>query len=238
MIEKILNQSVELKGYQVSFVLGQKILTKSGFDWVEVQGAELSISEWEDLKDLCLQGNQKIQLETQGIVAGAFQKNNQSWRYVFIENKNCYRAHLTLQKKFDQNKLNIQNPYFWETLKKNQGIFVVLGAAGQGKTSFLNEVSRSMQNNKLSMIGVHCEDSNLMWSDDQFIIRLGATVSPTQELYEGLDRIIIDSNEIDDWNKWISFAEAGLSIHLSLIINSLDNFLNRIFCDLSGSLLR
>lgn len=238
MIEKILNQSIELKGYQVSFIMGQRVLAKSGYDWVEVKGDELNLNEWEDLKDICLQGNQKIQLETKGFVSGSFQKNGQAWNFTFIEKKDCYRAHLTLQRKSSNFKIGVQNPYFWETLKKNSGIFIVLGSAGQGKTSFLKEVINATQNAKLSMVGVHCEDNNAAWGNQEFVVRLGANSLVSAELYDGIERIIVDENEISDWTKWISFSEAGIPVYLSLTVSQLENFFYRIFSELPEPLLR
>lgn len=238
MIEKILNQSIELKGYKVSFVMGQRVLAKSGFDWVEVKGDELTINEWEDLKDLCLQGNQKIQLETKGYAEGNFQKNNHSWRFTFIEKKDCYRAYLTFQRNSQNLNINIQNPYFWETLKRNPGLFIVLGGAGQGKTSFLKEYFRSAQNAKLSMIGIHCHDSNMTWNNEDSLIRLGANTKLPLEVYDGIERIIVDLNHIEDWKKWIEFSEAGISVHISLTISSLENFFYRLFSELDAPALR
>ena len=98
MIENLLNQSVFKNGHEVSFILGQKVLSKSGRDWNEVKGDPLTISEWEDLKDLCLMGNEKVQLETKGYVAGVYESQKHNWRFGFVERKDCFRAHLSLIK--------------------------------------------------------------------------------------------------------------------------------------------
>ena len=75
MIENILDQSVFKNGHEVSFILGHRILSKSGRDWNEVKGEPLTASEWEDLKDLCLVGNEKVQLE---IFIGRCLRNSRS----------------------------------------------------------------------------------------------------------------------------------------------------------------
>lgn len=243
MMEKILKQSVDLKGYQVAFILGQKVLAKTSFDWVEVKGDHLTLTEWEDLKDICLQGNQKIQLETKGIVEGSFNQDTQSWKFVFIEKKECYRAHFTLIRKNQSLKTNIQNPFFWEVLKKDHGLMIVVGGIGQGKTTLLREFFQLNQNSKLSLVGLHTNENDLSWPNEDFLVRLDNATYEEQHIdaalaYEGLERVIVDLNDVTDWTKLIKFSESGRTVHLSVEVSSIDTLFQRIFSELSDSLLR
>ncbi len=102
MIEKLLDQSALKNGHEVSFILNNKVLSKSGREWQEVKGELLSLEDWEDLKDLCLQGNEKVQLETKGYIVGVYESGQYKWKFSFTEKKDCFRAHLSLIKPKDE----------------------------------------------------------------------------------------------------------------------------------------
>ncbi|MEQ1721941.1 MAG: hypothetical protein ABL930_02115 [Pseudobdellovibrio sp.] len=238
MIENLLEQSVFKNGHEVSFILGHKVLSKSGRDWNEIQGDVLSISEWEDLKDVCLQGNEKVQLETKGFVVGLYESERHKWKFAFIERKDCFRAHLSLVKSQDETLSQIENPLFWDTVKKEKGLFIVAGERRQGKTALLHEIITNDQKNKLSLVGVHSAVQNQSWGEIDSVVQLGIDTLDldfNHVLYEGVERIIIDTNSIKNWKKWIEIAEQGQCVILTLSSNSIRTIINKLTSELDES---
>jgi Tfp pilus assembly pilus retraction ATPase PilT len=238
MIENLLEQSVFKNGHEVSFILGHKILTKSGRDWNEVKGDVLSQGEWEDLKDVCLQGNEKVQLETKGFVVGLYESKKHKWKFSFIERKDCFRAHLSLVKSQDETLSQIENPLFWDTVKKEKGLFIVAGERRQGKTALLHEILTNDQKNKISLVGIHSAVQNHNWSEIDSVVQLGIDTIDldfNHILYEGVERIIIDTNSIKNWKKWIEIAEQGQCVILTLSSNSIKTIINKLTSELDES---
>jgi len=235
MIENLLDQLVFKNGHEVSFILGHKVLSKFGRDWNEVKGEPLTISEWEDLKDLCLLGNEKIQLETKGFVNGIYESKKNNWKISFIERKECYRAHLSLIKTQEETLSQIENPLFWDAVKKEKGLFIVAGERRQGKTALLQEIILNDQKNKLSLVGVHSSAQSQNWPVIDSVIQLGVDTlefDSNHALYEGIERVIVDTNSIKNWKKWIEIAEQGQCVMLSLSTNSVRTILNKLTSEL------
>ncbi len=206
MIESILDQSVLRQGHEISFILGHKVLAKTNRDWFELQGEALSVSEWEDLKDLCLQSNEKIQLETKGYVSGIYQSEKHAWKCSFIEKKDCFRAYLSTVKKMNQIHSGIEYPLFWDTIKKEKGLFIIGGERRQGKSSLLAEIITNDQNNRLSLTGVHAANQQQQWPQLDSLVHLGADSIDWDGghiIYEGVERVIVDFNTVKNWKKWI-----------------------------------
>lgn len=238
MMEKLLEQSALKNGHQVSFILNHKILSKSGRDWTELKGDVLSVDEWEDLKDLCLQGNEKVQLETKGYISGIYRSTKHKWKFSFTEKKDCYRAHLSLIKTKEEVQSNIENPLFWETMKKTHGLFIVAGERRQGKTTLLHEILHNEQSSHLSLTGVHSQVQHQDWNDIDSAIQLGAETidfDSNHALYEGIERVIVDMNSIKNWKKWIEMAEQGQSVVVTLSTNSVKTILNKLISDLDSN---
>lgn len=231
MIENLLDQSVFKNGHEVSFILGQRVLSKTGRDWNEVKGEALTINEWEDLKDLCLLGNEKVQLETKGFVSGVYESKSHKWKFSFIERKECYRAHLSLIKSGHETLSQIENPLFWDAVKKEKGLFIVAGERGQGKTSLLQEIIVNDQRHKLSMIGVHSSTSNQNWPEIDSVVHLGVDTIDfdfNHGLYEGIERVIVDLNTVKNWKKWVEIAEQGQAVVVTLSSNSVRTILSKL----------
>ncbi|MBC7457140.1 MAG: hypothetical protein H7235_02595 [Bdellovibrionaceae bacterium] len=240
MIEAILDQSILRQGHEISFILGHKILARTQQDWFELKGDPLSVSEWEDLKDYCLQSNEKVQLETKGFVSGLYQSDKFSWKFSFVEKKDCFRAYLSAQNPTDQIQSNIEYPLFWDALKKEKGIFIIAGERRQGKSALLSEVITNDQHNKMSLTGIHSVNQQQKWPQMDSIVHLGADAVDwdiNHVLYEGLQRIVVDFNTIKNWKKWIEFAEQGQSVYLSLSLNSLQTLFFRLAADLDASMM-
>lgn len=238
MIENLLAQSVFKNGHEVSFILGHKILSKSGRDWNDIKGDILTISDWEDLKDLCLTGNEKVQLETKGVVAGLYESDKHKWKFVFVEKKDCYRAHLSLIKNTSELQSYIDNPLFWDAIKKEKGLFIVAGERRQGKTSLLHEIVTNEQKNKLSLIGMHSTAQSQNDESVESVVQLGVDTIDydfNHNLYEGIERIFVDTNSIKNWKKWIEVAEQGQSVILTLSSNSISTILNKLASELDVS---
>ncbi|MCC2677981.1 MAG: pilT, twitching motility protein PilT [Pseudobdellovibrio sp.] len=235
MIEKLLDQSALKNGHQISFILNHRVLAKSGLDWTEVKGDVLTIDEWEDLKELCLQGNEKVQLETKGYIVGILETPKYKWKFSFTEKKDCFRAHLSLIKAKEEVQSHIENPLFWEAIKKDHGIFIVGGERRQGKTSLMQEIVSSEQKSKLRLVGVHSAVRSSDWDQLESAVQLGTETidfDATHPLYEGVERVVVDLNSVKNWKKWIEMAEQGQSVLLSLSINSVRTVFNKFVSDL------
>jgi twitching motility protein PilT len=235
MIEKLLDQSALKDGHQISFILNHRVLSKSGLDWTEVKGEPLTMDEWEDLKELCLQGNEKVQLETKGYIVGVFETPKYKWKFSFTEKKDCYRAHLSLIKAKEEVQSHIENPLFWESIKKDHGIFIVAGERRHGKSSLIQEIISNEQKSKLRLVGLHTAVQNPEWNDSEAVIQLGVETIDydiNHPAYEGVERVVVDLNAVKNWKKWIEMAEQGQSVVLSLSINSIKTVFNKLVSDL------
>jgi twitching motility protein PilT len=239
MIEKILNLSVEKRSHQLSFVLGQKILSKTGFDWSEVSNTVLKINEWEDLKDLSLQGNEKIQLETKGFVSGIYQSKDYVWKFSFIEQKDCFRAFFSIVNPKLETDSQIQNPLFWDLLKKDTGLFIFAGPRRSGKSSLIAEVVNKMKNEKVTLTGIHSPENEVTWPEVENLVHLGNDSLDWElnhPVYDGLERIVVDCNSIHNLEKWIQMCEQGRSIFLTLTAETVQITLQQILEKLTPGL--
>ena len=54
MIAQLLHDVKNKSAQEIQFRLGQLTLIKVGGEWVQLDNEALSLTEWEDLKDLCL----------------------------------------------------------------------------------------------------------------------------------------------------------------------------------------
>ena len=236
----MLNLSVEKNGHQISFVVGQKILSKTGLDWTEINTDPLKINEWEDLKDLCLQPSQKIQLETKGLVSGLYHSDKFSWKFSFVERKDCFRAFLYLAKSKTHADCQIQNPLFWDLLKKDSGIFIFSGPRRSGKSSLISEIIEKQQNEKISLIGIHSVESDYQWPALDNLIQLGADTADwdlNHIIYDGLEKIIIDFNSVKKWEKWIELAEQGRTLFLTITAENVQIVLQQALEKLTPGLM-
>lgn len=239
MIEKILDQSVQKLGHEISFVLGHKILAKTADDWFELKGDSLTVSEWEDLKDLCLQANEKIQLETKGYIVGVYQSEKHHWCFSFTEKKECFKAYLSLVQPIEQMASSIENPYFWDMVKKNKGLFIVGGEKSQGKSTLLGEIIIHDSRDRLRLTGLHVQLNQQKWPALDSVVHLGADslgFEVQHSIYEGIERVVVDFNAITDWKKWIDFVEQGQSVLVTLSSDSITSVFQKLSSEMSPAL--
>lgn len=239
MIENILDQSILKQGHEISFILGSKVLSKTSNDWFELKGEAFSISDWEDLKDFCLQPNEKIQLETKGHVSGIYHSNKHSWKFSFIEKKDCFRAYLSNIKEKNEISSGIENPHFWNAIKKEKGIFIIGGERRQGKTQLLSEIISQDLQSKLTLIGIHSLNQQQKWPPADSVIHLGTDSidwDMNHSLYDGVEKIVVDFNSIKNWRKWIEFSEQGQSLLISLSLDSVKTLLLKLASELDSAL--
>lgn len=240
MIEKILNDVIQKKGHQISFVLGQNVLIKIGIDWTPLGDESFKISEWEDLKDICLQSSEKIQLETKGFVSGLYVSNQHSWKISFTERKDCFRAFMCLADAHPKAQCQIQNPLFWDLLKKDRGIFIFAGPRRGGKSHLISEILEKKQSEKIDLIGIHASESEFQWPQMGNIIQLGSDTMDwdlNHLIYDGLENIVIDFNSIKKWEKWIELAEQGRVLFITLTAENIQTLLQQIFEKLTPGLM-
>jgi twitching motility protein PilT len=236
MIEKLLDQSVQKLGHEISFILGHKILAKTAEDWVELKGDNLSVSEWEDLKDFCLQANEKVQLETKGYVAGVYQSEKHHWKFSFTERRECFKAYLSLILPLDRLNSEIENPYFWDMIKKEKGLFIIAGEKRQGKSTLLGEIIVNDHKDRLRLTALHAQLNQQKWPEFDSLVHLGSDHLDWDIqhcVYDGIERIVVDFNQIRNWTKWIDFVEQGQSVLITLSIDSVASLFQKLSSELS-----
>lgn len=227
MISNMLAQIKNRLSQEVQFRLGHKTLIKIENEWHEFDEQILSVSDWEDLKDLCLQNNEKVILETKGFVQGLFSDPTQNWTFSFTEWKDCLRAHFSFIQK-DKVTSSVQFAPYYDNLKKKSGIHLISGQKRSGKSSLLAEIIAESRKHSPELIAIHASPSQLSLTNLDSVVHLGmdsVSWDFQHPIYDGIDTIILDANEIIDLNKWIRFAEEGRTVYISLSAKSIENIL-------------
>jgi Tfp pilus assembly pilus retraction ATPase PilT len=230
MISNTLTQIKDQLSQEVQFRLGHKTLIKINNEWIEFDQQSLTLSDWEDLKDLCLQSNEKIKLETKGFVQGLFSDPTQTWVFSFTEWKDCMKAHFAYVHK-QLRPTNIQYAPYFDGLKKKSGIHLISAHKKNGKSTLLSEIICENQKYSPELIAVHAPPSQLTVQNFDSVLHLGMESlvwEGTHAIYDGIDTLIVDANEIQDLNKWVRFAEEGRTVFLSLSASSIENVLLQI----------
>jgi hypothetical protein len=215
---------------EVQFRLGHKTIAKVKDEWVEIDTESLGFSEWEDLKDLCLQNADKLTLETKGFVRGVFKSSDQQWLFTFTEFKDCHKAYFSVIPQFELGQ-HIQSPVYWDTLKKNSGLFIITGQRGQGKSSLLKDIVCEIKKDSPKLLALQGHFSPLSLLNLDSIIHLTEeTVAwdPNHPVYDGIDQFVVDFNAIKNWEKWIKLCEEGRSVYVSMSGLSVENCLEQI----------
>ncbi len=227
MISNILLQIKNQQCQEVQFRLGHKTLIKINGEWSEFDDKILSISDWEDLKDLCLQNNEKVVFETKGFAQGVFSDPIQTWIFSFTEWKDCMKAHFSFSQK-EIPASNIQFAPYYDSLKKKSGIHIISGHKKNGKSTLLSEIIAESKKYSPELIAVHALPSQLTLTNLDSVVHLGPdsiSWDSHHPIYDGIDSIIVDTNEIQNLNKWVRFAEEGRTVFFSLSANSIENVL-------------
>jgi twitching motility protein PilT len=230
MISNILLQIKNRMSQEVQFRLGHKTLIKIENEWYEFDEQVLSVSDWEDLKDLCLQNSEKVTLETKGFAQGIFSDPTQNWFFSFTEWKDCLRAHFTFIQK-DKKSASIQYSPFYDNLKKKSGIHIISGLRRSGKSTLLSEIVSESRKHSPELVAVHALPSQMSLTNLDSVVHLGMESLDwdfQHPIYDGIDSIVVDANEIKNLNKWTRFAEEGRTIYISLSGHSIENVLLQI----------
>ena len=235
MIENLLHQLTENMALQLQFRLSHKTLAKFKWEWSEVDSNPLSLTEWEDLKDLCLLSHEKLQLETKGFVKGFYKTNQQNWNYSFIEHKDCMKAHFTVIPNFSVSQ-NLLIPSYWDSFKRKNGLHIVSSEKGHGKSTFLKELIQQMTISEPKSIAVHSLISPLNLINDESVLHLSEDTlnwDTHHPIYDGIDVIVVDYNSIKNWEKWVHFVEEGRTVILTMSGISTENILMQIQSQIS-----
>jgi Tfp pilus assembly pilus retraction ATPase PilT len=252
MISNMLMQIKNRLSQEVQFRLGHKTLIKVNDEWTEFDQQVLTLTDWEDLKDFCLQNTEKISLETKGFSQGVFSDPAQTWIFSFTEWKDCMKAHFAFVQKENIN-LNIQfSPYF-DSLKKKSGLHIVSSQRRHGKSTLLSEIISESRKYSPELVAVHAQPSQLLLTSQDSVVHLGTESigwDSHHAIYDGIDCIVVDMNDIENLNKWVKFAEEGRTVYLSLPAPSIENVILQIksmtedkphlwnrFCDQLGSIV-
>lgn len=237
MITKFFDESYLQKGFELSFVLGHKALCKKNSEWSELSQLPFSLTEWEDLKENCLQPNEKLKLETKGLVSGVYKAQHSLWKFSFIEDTNCFKAYFSAIQEFSYFTSDLENPMFWSAVKNKNGIFVIGGESRQGKSTLLSEIVDQDQKSNLSLTGIFSLPQQHHWPQVDSVIHLGAEAvdyANDHLCYQGLEKFVVDLNSVKNWQKWIELSESGRSVFLSLNMNSIKNFFQKLIAEMTG----
>ena len=215
---------------EVQFRLGHKTIIKKNNEWTEFDQQVLTLADWEDLKDYCLQNNEKVILETKGFVQGIFSDPTQTWTFSFSEWKDCMKAHFAFVQK-EAPVSNIQFAPYYDSLKKKTGIHFIASQKKNGKSTLLAEIVSESQKHSPELIAIHALPSQLTVQNFESVVHMGTeglNWDVQHPIYDGIDTIIVDANEVQNINKWIRFAEEGRAVFISLSANSVENVLQQI----------
>lgn len=230
MIEKILTKIKDSSALEVQFRLGHKTIAKIKNEWIEIDQNSLGVSEWEDLKDLCLNNSDKLALETKGHTRGVFKTIDQSWSFSFAEYKDCLKAFFSVIPNF-QVLTYIQSPLFWESVKKKSGLFIITGEKGQGKSLLTRDIISEMTKDSPKLVAIHGQFSTLSMLNSDSVMHLSEETLQWDcghPLYDGVDQLVVDFNSVKNWEKWIRFCEEGRSVYITLSGLSIENCIEQI----------
>lgn len=229
-MSNLLNQYISHQAKEVQFRLGYRTTFKQSGEWIETDQSELSLSEWEDLKDFCLKPHEKIILETKGFIKGVFQDEKHTWVFSFAEWKENLKAHFSYIPHEIKNN-NIQHSHYWESLNHRDGIHIISGARQSGKSILLGSILMDTKKNRPDQVAVHAEASYISTLSHDSIFNLGIEAvqwEPTHPFYDGIDTVVLDINEVTNWKKWLRFSEEGKRVFLTMSAQSVENTLMQI----------
>lgn len=236
---ELVQRLIQKNYVELQFRLGHKVLGKKSKDWEEIDYKEMSLSEWEDLKDLCLSKNEKINLETTGFVKGISTLNSQmssqmnSVRaiYSFMEWKENFKAHIQINRN-TRVATHLQNLSYWESIRKPGGLHFVIGRGKSGKSQFLTEILEELKKDSPQMCATHADLSPLKLAVSDTLMHFGAeslSWSKSHAIYDGVDRLFVDLNDLTQLEKWIEFSEQGRWVVLTMSAGSIQNALEQIY---------
>jgi len=230
MIDKMLSKIKDSSALEVQFRLGHKTIAKIKNEWIEIDQNSMGLSEWEDLKDLCLTNSDKLNLETKGFARGVFKSFDQNWSFSFAEHKDCLKAFFAVIPSF-QVAQYIQSPLFWEYIRKKNGLFIVTAEKGQGKSLVVRDFINEMSKDSPKLIAIHGQYSTLSMINIDSVMHLSEEVLTwdcSHPIYDGVDQVIVDFNSIKNWDKWIRFCEEGRSVIVTLSGLSVENCIDYV----------
>jgi twitching motility protein PilT len=230
MIQDILNRYSLQSAREVQFRLGHRTVFKKNREWIEADQEGLGLSEWEDLKDLCLRADEKIFLETKGYIRGIYTDHKNSWIFSFVEWKENLKAYFSLVTKASGIQL-IQNPAYWDALKNKSGIHIISGFKQSGKSTLVSEIITESKQNSVQQIIVHADPSVLTQQLDEMVFQVGPETiqwDANHPFYDGADIIVVDLNDFSNIKKWIQFSEEGKKVFITALSSDVTNTLMQI----------
>jgi twitching motility protein PilT len=233
MISDLLNSYLKRSAYEIQFRLGYQTLLKINHEWVESENQNLSLTEWEDLKDLCLKSDEKMTLETKGHIRGALTMASNTWFFSFVEWKENLKAHFSSVQ--DISALSsIQSSTYWESLNTESGLHIISGIKQSGKSTLLADILDQLKNSSQRQVVIHSDPSVLTYRSHDKTFILGAESiqwSNGHAFYDGIDTVVCDFNDVTNHinlSKWIQFAEQGKKVFLTLSANDIQTVLLQI----------
>ena len=231
MKSDLVQRLIQKNYIELQFRLGHKVLGKKSKDWEEIDHKEMNLSEWEDLKDLCLNKNEKINLETSGFAKGISNLSTAKIIFSFMEWKENFKAHVVISRDIKINQ-HLQNLTFWESVRKPAGLHLVAGKSKSGKSQFLAELIDDIKRDSPQMCATHADISPLRMISNDTLMHFGTeslSWSKSHPIYDGVDRLFVDMNDLVELEKWIEFAEQGRWVVLTLNAGDIQNALEQVY---------
>lgn len=225
MMIDVLNLYLKKSAEEIQFRLGYKNLLKINNEWIESDNDNLSLSEWEDLKELCLNPEEKLILETKGSLRGSLTENGQTWFFSFVEWRNNLKAYFSLN--YQASSISfIQNPAYWDSLSKDYGIHIISGTRQSGKSTLIYDFLSHLNTNSPKQVVIHSDPSVLtVKSDERFFVLGNESLAweTNHPIYDGMDVVVCDYNDVLNWKKWVQFAEQGKKVFISLSSSEIED---------------
>lgn len=237
---ELVQRLIQKNYVELQFRLGHKVLGKKGKDWEEIDHKEMNLSEWEDLKELCLTKHERMNLETTGFAKGistlGSQMNSVRTIYSFMEWKENFKAHIQINRNIKV-ATHLQNLSYWESVRKPSGLHLVVGRGKSGKSQFLSEIVEEIKKDSPQMCATHADLSPLKLAISDTLMHFGAeslSWSKSHAIYDGVDRLFVDLNDLTQIEKWIEFAEQGRWVVITMSAGSIQNALEQIYARLNS----
>ena len=112
-----------------------------------------------------------------------------------------------------------------------------MGKGKSGKSQFLTEILEELKKDSPQMSATHADLSPLKLAVSDTLMHFGSeslSWSKSHAIYDGVDRLFVDLNDLTQLEKWVEFAEQGRWVVLTLSAGSVQNALEQIFARLNN----
>lgn len=227
----LIKRLVEQGFNEIQFRIGHRTIGKKVREWEEADGSELSLDEWKDLKDLVLTVPDNKRLDQFGMFRGIVHVQGRKMLFTIIENDAGMKAYFKIVP--DRKVIpSIQFQSYFESLRGPSGLHLIGGRDRSVKSQLLGDLIEQKKTDSPQICGVHADSSSLEFLSTDTVVHLGpdsSSLSSTHAMYDGLDHIFVDLNDVSNIKKWIEFCEAGNWVAMTVAAHSLENALDQVY---------